>query len=182
MQTDGYGCRDYHATRSQNLFRHVVVRAEYFGMRVNSLKTNSMVIAETKAYIPKAHIFDSDGNRVDSKSSMKILGMHFSSDPDMSAHVATIRKKYRCRMWILRHLGHRGFSAGDLLQVYKSMILPCHDYCSVVFYSSLNITQTSLLERLQSQALKCIYGYNYSYRELLELSGLISLSTRRENR
>ena len=62
------------------------------------------------------------------------------------------------------------------------MILPCHDYCSVVYHSSLTATQTNTLERHQAQALKCIYGYEYSYRALLEMSGLPTLQTRRENR
>ena len=182
IPTDGYSFRDFHSTRLQNLFRYIVCRAEHCGMRVNAAKTHAMVVAETKSYIPTAHFFDSHGNKVSTKSNMKILGMHFSSDPDMSAQVESIRLKFRSRMWVLRHLGHHGFDAGDLLQVYKAMILPCHDYCSVVFHSSLTATQTAALERLQSQALKCIYGYEYSYRSLLQMSGLTTLQTRRENR
>ena len=180
--TDGYSFRDYLATRTQTLFRHIVARAEHCGMKVNALKTHAMVVAETKSYIPKAHFFDSEGVKVESKSKMKILGVHFSSDPDMAAQVESIKSKFRTRMWILRHLGHHGFDADDLLKVYKSVILPCHDYCSVVYHSSLTNTQSDALERLQAQALKCIYGYDYSYRALLEMSRLTSLSTRRENR
>ena len=85
-------------------------------------------------------------------------------------------------MWILRHLAHRGLVASDLLRVYQSVILPCHDYCRVVFHSSLTALQANSLERLQSQALKCIFGYQYSYRALLEMSGLTTLATRREHR
>ena len=113
---------------------------------------------------------------------MKILGVNISSDQTMIVQVESIRAKYRARMWVLRHLGHHGFSAADLLKVYKSSILPCHDYCSVVYHSSLTSTQSEQLERLQAQALKCIYGYDYSYRALLEMSGLTTLKTRQENR
>jgi hypothetical protein len=35
------------------------------------------------------------------------------------------------------------------------------------------------LERIQAQALKIIYGFGYSYRELLEKTGLEMLSERR---
>ena len=182
MQTDGHSRRDYHATRSQNLFRRIVAVAEAFGMKVNAAKTATLCISDLKSYVPGAHILDQNGNTTELGENMKILGLQFSSRPDMSAQVADIRKKFVSRMWALRHLGHRGFDADDLLRVYKSCILPCHDYCSVVYHSSLTAVQTQSLERLQSQALKCIYGYEYSYRALLEMSGLTSLHDRRERR
>ena len=113
---------------------------------------------------------------------MKILGFNLSSDPDMSAQVRSIKAKFRSRTWILRHLQHRGFTKADLVKVYRSVILPIHDYCSCVYNSSLTLTQASTLERLQSQALKAIYGYEHSYRSLLEKTGLKSLQQRRDDR
>ena len=70
----------------------------------------------------------------------------------------------------------------DLLAVYKSTILPMHDYCSTVFNSSLTITQSGQLERLQAMALKAIFGFDHSYCSLLSLSGLTSLKQRRDKR
>ena len=52
-------------------------------------------------------------------------------------------------MWILWHLARKGFSELDLLRVYKSIILPVHDYCSCVHNASLTLTQASALERLK---------------------------------
>ena len=182
LRTDGYGCRVYHATRSQNLFREIVVRAEFCGMKVNGAKTNLMLISDLKSYHPEAFILDNDGTKIEGKQALKVLGFHFSTRPDMSAQVADIRRKFVSRMWVLRHLAHRGFTAEDLKKVYLSVILPCHDYCSVVYHSSLTAQQSDVLERLQSQVLKCIYGYQYSYRELLELTGLTTLKARREAR
>ena len=89
---------------------------------------------------------------------MIILGFHLSSSPDMSDQIANIKKKYKARMWVLCHLAHRGLDAQDLLRVYQSVILPCHDYCLVVYHSSLTATQTNILEKLQSQEPKCIFG------------------------
>ena len=43
----------------------------------------------------------------------------------------------------------------------------------------LNGDQTGRLEALQSRALKTIYGWNHSYQELLEMSGLDTLEERR---
>ena len=55
---------------------------------------------------------------------MKVLGVHFSIEPDVSAQVAAICKKFRPRVWTLHPLYHNGFTQEELLQVYKSTILP----------------------------------------------------------
>ena len=180
--TDGYGRRVFHATRTQNAFGRIVTRAVYCGMVVNAAKTNTLLISELKSYDPDAFFYDQEGNMIGTKDCMKVLGMRFSSRPDMSEQVKDIKKKFMSRIWMLRHLGHRGFSADDLTKVYQSMILPLHDYCSVVYHSSLTGQQSQQLERLQAQALKCIYGYQYSYRELLQITGLQTLRERREAR
>ena len=100
----------------------------------------------------------------------------------MAAQVANIRRKFALKIWVLRHLAANGFTQEDLLKVYRSIILPAHDYCSCVFNSSLTQTQSNALERLQAQALKAIYGYEFSYRALLEMSGLSTLKARRDAR
>ena len=125
---------------------------------------------------------DGDGNVINSLDELKILGVNFSARANMSAQVDAIARKFRARIWTLRHLHHRGFSQEDLLKVYKSTILPCHDYCSNVFHSSLTLSQTVVLERLQAKALKAIYGYEPSYSQLIEKSGLTTLRARREHR
>ena len=68
------------------------------------------------------------------------------------------------------------------MKVYRSVILPIHDYCSCLYNSSLTQNQASTLERLQAQALKTIYGYEHSYRSLLELTGLTTLKARSDAR
>ena len=62
------------------------------------------------------------------------------------------------------------------------VILPIHDYCNCVYNSSLTLTQAAALERLQAQALKTIFGYEHSYRSLLEMTGLSTLQARRDAR
>ena len=151
-------------------------------MIVNCKKTNMLCISELKSYIARAYIRDLEGNVIRSQESMKILGFSFSSSPDMSVQVEAIRKGFMARIWSLRHLGHRGLGTADLLKVYESILLPIHDYCSCVYNSSLTVTQMSALERLQAQALKAIYGYEHSYRALLELTGLSTLQERRNMR
>ena len=176
---DKNGEKKARATRSQNLFRQITRIAESLGMKVNSDKTMVLCISDSRTYKALAYIEDANGVRIDSTEALKILGLSFSRKPDMSAQVEAICRKFRARIWTLRHLHHRGFSEQDLVRVYKSSILPCHDYCSNVFHSS---SQTIVLERLQSKALKAIYGYDPSYRELMEKAGLTTLRARREHR
>ena len=182
LQTDGYSFRTKHAVRTQNLFRRIVHQAQSVGMKVHPGKTVSMLISELKSYSPGAYFFDQGAQRVENTQAMKILGVSFSSDPDMRAQVESIKRGFRVKKWILHHLKHRGFSVDDLLAVYKSIILPAHDYCSCVYNSTLTLSQASSLERQQAQALKAIYGYQYSYRSLLEMSGLSTLQQRRDER
>ena len=151
-------------------------------MKVNSAKTLLMCISDSRTYEAAAFIEDSEQTRFDSVPGMKILGVNFSNKPDVSAQVNAICRKMRSRTWMLRHLHHNGFDQDELLKIYRSCILPCHDYCSNVYHSSLTLSQTVVLKRLQAKALKAIYGYEPSYRQLIEKSGLTTLRARREDR
>ena len=179
---DENGEKRARAARSQNLFRQITRIAELLGMRVNSDKTMLLCISDSRTYKAAAYIEDAEGVEISSSDKLKILGLHFSSKPDMSEQVEAICRKFRARIWTLRHLHHRGFSEADLLKVYKSTILPCHDYCSNVFHSSLTLSQSVVLERLQAKALKAIYGFDPSYTELVEKAGLTTLRARRQQR
>ena len=179
---DADGRKVGHAARSQNLFRQIVRIAELKGMKVNALKTLLMCISDSRTYEAGAFIVDPEGVTIESSKAMKILGLHFTSKPDVSAQVDAICQKFRSRVWYLRHLHRNGFSQHELLRVYKSTILPCHDYCSSVFNSSLTLSQSIKLKRLQAKALKAIYGYEPSYRELMERAELPTPRARQDER
>ena len=179
---DEDGRKVANAIRTQNLFKQIVRIAESMGMKVNASKTMMLCISDAKTYEARAYIKDGQNNLIESSTELKVLGIHLSNKPDMSAQVEAICKKFRARIWILRHLHHNGFSESELLKVYKSIILPCHDYCSTVFHSSLTLSQTIVLERLQAKALKAIFGFDPSYKELMEKAGLTTLRARREGR
>ena len=179
---DENGCKKARAVRTQNLFRQISRVAREMGMAVNSAKTLLMCISDARTYTAAAFFEDEEGTRIDSCESMKILGVHFTNKPDVSAQVDAICRKFRSRVWMLRHLHHNGFDQNELLTVYKSCILPIHDYCSTVYNSSLTLSQSIVLERLQAKALKAIYGYDPSYRQLMELADLTTLRARRDSR
>ena len=182
IQTDGYGFKNKHAKRSQNLFRRIVAEATACGMKVNAAKTQTMCISEVKSYNPLVFFYDQDGVKTRLSNEMKILGVTFSSQPDMAVQAKAVIAGMRAQNWSLSHLAHHGLSESDLLQVYKASIRPIHDYCSCVYNSSLTKTQSDAIERLQAKALKNIYGYEHSYSSLLQRTGLTTLKVRRDNR
>jgi hypothetical protein len=107
------------------------------------------------------------------------LGFHFSDKPNVSEHVNALIKKTRRRYWTLRHLRTFGFDENELVAVYKSLVRSVIEYCSVVYHSMLTSEQSIKIERLQLQALKCIYGIDISYAKMLAKSGLERLDSRR---
>jgi hypothetical protein len=55
------------------------------------------------------------------------------------------------------------------------------EFAQVVYGPMATAEQKSDIEKLQSQSLKIIYGFDKSYRECLELSGLPTMEERRTN-
>ena len=79
----GRPIRDKHDVQTQNLFRRMVTKAEPRGMVVNKGKTKVLCVSDAQTCSEAAHFFDSDGNRLASGGSMKILGFHVDSRPSM---------------------------------------------------------------------------------------------------
>ena len=64
----------------QNVFRHIVRKAEEIGMVVNSAKTAMICTSGATDYKADAYILDADGDRISCAESIKVLGVRFSSD------------------------------------------------------------------------------------------------------
>lgn len=170
-----------HAVQAQNIFRHLVRQAEGIGMVVNTSKTDMICVLDALAYEADVFLLDSDQNRIGCSKSLKALGMHFSNRPDPSqVQVLAIQKKIRSRYWMLRNLKKSGFTEDELVKVYKTMIRPVADYGSVVYHSSLTDQQDELLETLQNNALKCIFGPGVSGRRMREMADIQTLRKSRE--
>ena len=99
FEVNGVKHRVKHAAQTQNVFRHMVRRAEEIGMKVNTEKTTMVCFSDASSYCPDAYVEDSDGNRLRCQPGMTALGMRFSSRPDMAAHVTWIAKSMRERYW-----------------------------------------------------------------------------------
>ena len=168
-----------HAVPSQNVFRHVVRKATARGMKVNSDKTALLCISDSLATTSAAYINDSDGNKLSTGDGLKMLGFHFDSRPTVSRHLEVLKRRFRQRTWVINHLKHAGFNSDELAKVYRTMVRPVADYMSVVYHSMMTAKQDEEVERLQSQALKLIYGRDVSYRVMRARAGVETLRQRR---
>jgi arginine/ornithine N-succinyltransferase beta subunit len=138
-------------------------------MKVNLQKTALLTISDAKSYRPQIFIKDTEDNELVSKEGeVKVLGFIFDQTPTVSAQVNNIIRKTRRRYWVLRHLRKFGLSDEELLKVYKSSVRSVIEFTSVVYHPMLTKEQSKDIERLQMQALKCIYGIQHSYEKLLK--------------
>ena len=176
---EGVEVRKKRDIQTQNIFRRTVSRAENQGMKVNIQKTAMLTISDSNSFTPEAYIEDEKGERITGNSeSIKIVGFHFDSRPNVSLHVSETVSKVR-RFWMLRHLKKNGLNNAELVNVYTMHLRSCIEFASVVYGPQITASQNNEIEKLQSQSLKVIFGFDESYRKCLELSGLERLEDRR---
>lgn len=167
------------ATSFQNAFQSISSNAESIGMRVNASKTNVLCVSDALSYTPLTYIVDSNGERIEGKDTLKVLGFHFSCRPTVQLHADATVNKMCQRLWFLRNLARIGFTTEELVCVYRSVILPIPDYCAPAYHSMLNDQQDYKLEQAQIGALRCIFGYGKSARSLRQEANIETLRTRR---
>ena len=63
-------------------------------MKVNTDKTQLLVISDALTYDPAACIKDSQDNQISSSKGIKVLGFHMSDRPNVAAHVEALRKQF----------------------------------------------------------------------------------------
>jgi hypothetical protein len=182
LDGDGKEVRTKRDIALENVFNRTIMRATGIGMKVNLKKTQMIAISDAISYTPRAFVVDAGGQEIGSDcESVKILGFHFGKNTTVKLHINETVKKARRRFWVLRHLKRHGLEEEELLKVYCSILRSVVEYCSVVYGPMMSAEQSENIERVQSQALKCIYGFEFSYRELLEKTGLEKLKDRRES-
>ena len=150
-------------------------------MKVNAAKTNLLVVSASKPYEARGHIIDQDNHRVDCTNMLKALGFTFNTRGDVSSQINVLCKKFRQKVWALRHLRKSGFKEQELIKVYTSYMRPTVEYSAPIYHSMLSGEQTLQLKRLQYFALKNIFGFEYSHRKFLELADLPTLEERRKS-
>ena len=167
------------ARKSQNAFLSVTSNAGKKGLIVNEQKTSLLCVSDSLSYTPLAFITDSNGSVIECKPEMKVLGFYLTDKPSLCCHVRRTIKSFKQRYWVLRHLKKLGFLLSELVQVYKSVLLPLLDYGAPAYHSMLTDELDYLLEAAQVGALRVIFGYGLSGRKLREIAGIETLRERR---
>ena len=111
---------------------------------------------------------------------MKLLGFVFNQEPNVSAHVQEIKRKFRGRFWSLIHLRKSGFCGRELMSLFNVFVRPVIEFCSVIYHPLLTKGQSEELEKMQKQAAKLAFGWEKSYTVICAEQGIETLKTRRE--
>ena len=115
--------KEKHDLITQNMFRRVVSKATSRDMVVNAGKTRLLCVSDALNTKPVGFFLDSDGRRLESTDSMKILGYHLDNGPTVHANVEALRARMREPTWVLRHLKLSGFNECELARVYTTICL-----------------------------------------------------------
>ena len=84
------------------------------------------------------------------------------------------------RFFVFRRLSN--FIPGNnLRKLYTGFVRSVLEYTSITYGPMLTQYQSNELENIQKRCLRCMYGYEKSYEELLRESGFKTLSDRRES-
>ena len=150
-------------------------------MKLNEKKTNYMIFSrQKKSFSTRLTI---NGNLLERKSSIKILGVWLQEDGGWQTNVDQMCKSAFARISMLTKLSYAGVSRSDLVHLYKMFIRSKLEYCVVPMHSSLTGQQAASLERCQSVALRIILQNDYStYSEALKMAGIETLESRRKDR
>ena len=150
-------------------------------MQLNKSKTNYLIFSRTREeYATRLTIAST---YIDSKKVTKLLGVWLEESGKWERNTKEILKRAYARVSMLTKLKYAGVSTEELLHNYKQFVRVMLEYCSVVWHSSLSEQQSRSLERCQSVCLRVILGDNFiSYEAALEMTGLKTLSDRRQSR
>ena len=165
------GCEEKYVTIKMN--------GRDVGMLINSKKTQLLCISSSNTFEVECFV-SIENEKLISGDSLKILGFMFDTKPTPKAHVKYLIEKFNRSLWTLFHLRRAKIGEKVLIQVYKSMLRPLLEYGSNAFHSMLNTEEGESLEKCQRRALRIIYGFEMSYQEMMNMSEMPTLKTRRE--
>ena len=168
-----------HAVKSEENFERIRKRAGEIGMRVNAAKTQMLCISGNPSFNVQSYI-RTGNEEIRSTEELKILGFWFGTRPNVSVHVEKLLKKFRSRLWALRHLKKSGMNTSDLLFVFTTVLRPILDFAAPTYHPLLSVGQSNDIEKLQKKALRVVYGPEIKYEEALAVANITSLQERRE--
>eukprot|EP00057_Strongylocentrotus_purpuratus_P014188 XP_011668662.1 PREDICTED: RNA-directed DNA polymerase from mobile element jockey-like [Strongylocentrotus purpuratus] len=151
------------------------------GLRINSSKCKSMRVSFSRTELPPLHL-ELDDTTLQEVKELKLLGVILQHNLRWDSHVRDITGRASRKFYIIRALKRYRAPVEDLLTIYTCYIRPVLEYCVPVWNSSITSEQANDIERVQRRALRIIFHDRYhSYEHALQISGLQSLSDRREH-
>ena len=163
------------------MFSEISELAREINMKVNKAKTQLLCIHANRDCDINSYIKTPLGD-IESKESLKILGFTFNKEPNATFHVTELVNKMYRKLWSLRFLKKSGMQPDKLLTVYKAIIRPTADYCSVVYNSIIPGYIADKLEGVQRHALRIIYGKNSDIDAVMAVKSIEKLSDRRNKK
>ena len=131
-------------------------------LSLNVLKSECMIIGSRQriAAIENGLNLVVSGNSLERVKHCKCLGVHIDENLTWAKHVESIIKKVVCNISILRKVSP-SLTLDHRITVYKSVIEPHFNYCSLV-WDSITETLSNKLQKLQNRAARIVSGLPYS--------------------
>ena len=145
--------------------------------QVNPNKTVTMLFTVAKKNPPPPPALTLNNHILSTVTSFKLLGVTIQKDLRWDLHVSNVVKSASFRLYMLRRLRSLGLPPIELVNLYKTFILPKLTYCAPVWSPGLFKYQKRLLERVQKRALKIALGPSYTtYDQALAGHNLLPLA------
>uniref|UniRef100_A0A1X7VHC2 Reverse transcriptase domain-containing protein n=1 Tax=Amphimedon queenslandica TaxID=400682 RepID=A0A1X7VHC2_AMPQE len=153
-------------------------------------KSSLLSFNEKKSYIlnfrgprsaPISFPYSLDGSSINVKDSHRDLGVVFSSNLSLSAHMHTILTKAYCTLSTIRRVFPISTTPTEAKEkLYLSLVLPILSYCAPVWYPCL-IKDITAPERYQRRATKYLLNdYSSDYKTRLQKLNILPLMYRLE--
>ena len=174
---EAYEKQSFHAKKTEQSIAQLKTTCQNKNLKINTKKTQLLSISTNKD--PTTVWINEGEEEIQSGRSLKLLGFHFGEKPDVSLQIENIKMRAMARFYVLRKYS-KFMGGNELKTLYTELVRSCLEYSSVTYGPLLTQYQSNDLENVQKRCLKCLFGYNKSYQELLEVSGFETLKARRE--
>lgn len=153
-------------------------RARDINMKINTKKTQLLVIGPSNGYAHSAALRVGEGDEILSVDKLKLLGFTFGSKPGVGDHVEAVKDRFMRKIWMLYRLRNAGFRERPLHRLYCWYFRTAVEYCSVVYHPMLTVEQENELEKLNRLAASICFGSDLPTDDIMALNGIESLKER----
>ena len=175
---------NYEMTTDKNDLHLMLDDMEKF-VELNSMKINEQktkIVFFNNKQIDGVVKYQCKGKQLEQVESYKVLGYHLQSNLRANEHVDKMIGKVNHKLWSLKILMNNCNDTEIGKQFHVTWIVPVLEYCAPVWHGILTQRQSNRIEAVQKRALRIILRKQYfNYKHALNVLGLKSLHTRRQN-